>query len=101
MPQNAASAPLSIPEEETPEQCVRCRGQGVVALALRSEHEKLQAQEAALRGMHSNLPRIFGSFAAPSLCAVDERIAELRKGYAVFHERAWREFEERERRERW
>lgn len=101
MPHNAVSAPPSIPESQTPERCVRCRGEGIVALALRSEHEKLLAQESALRGMRSHLPSIFGSFATASLCGVDQRIAELRKGFAVFHERAWKEFEERERRERW
>jgi len=101
MPHNALSAPPGIREDQTPDQCVKCRGESALAQALRLELEKLQAQERALRGMRSHLPRFFGGVAPRGLCNVEERIAELRKGFAVFHERAWREFEEKERRERW
>jgi len=84
-----------------PVKCVRCRGEGEVAIALRVEYQRLQAAEAALRGMHHQLPKFFGFIMTRSLSNVDDRISELRKDFAAFNDRAWREFEDRERRERW
>jgi len=101
MPHDAPTAPPSIPEVETQARCVRCRGEGVVAKALRAEHERLQAQEAALRGMKIHLPKFFGFAAARTASSVDDRIAALRRSFSVFHDTAWREFEENERRQRW
>jgi len=101
MPHDAVSAPPSIPEASMPAQCIRCRGEGVVAIVLRGEHGRLQAAEAALTGMQLRLPQFFGFASTKSSGNIDERIAELRKRFAVFHEKAWREFEEKERRERW
>jgi hypothetical protein len=101
MPHKLSTAPPSIPEEETPAKCLRCRGKGAVAEALRVEQEHLELQEKALRGMKVHLPKFFGTQASTTLGTVDQRIAELRKGFAVFHERTWRNFEGRERRELW
>jgi hypothetical protein len=102
MPHETTTAPPSIPETETPAQCIRCRGDSALALVLKRAQERVQAQEAALRGMQVHIPSLFSrAFAARSIGGVDERIAELRKGFAGFHERAWSEFAEKERRERW
>jgi len=101
MPHPIASAPPPTPETGIPPQCVRCRGEGVVALALREEYERLQAAERALRGVQVALPKVFGGAAPDSLARVDERILELRKEFAMFAESAWVEFEEKERREQW
>lgn len=101
MPHNAHIAPPGIREEETPDLCVKCRGESALAQAMRIELERLQAQEKALRGIRSVLPRFFGGAAPRSLCNIEERIEELQKSFAVLHERAWREYELRERRERW
>jgi hypothetical protein len=101
MPHNVSTAPPSIPVNETPALCVRCRGEGIVGPALRLEFERLQAQEKALRGIQAQLPKFFQVTPPKAGWSVEERIVELRKGFALFNENAWREFEEMERRERW
>jgi hypothetical protein len=101
MPHNATTAPPSIPAHETPELCLRCRGEVIVGPALRSEYEWLQVQEDALRGIQLHLPRFFQTSLPRTGWSVEERIAELQKGFDIVNESAWREFEERERRERW
>jgi len=101
MPHKLSTAPPSISASETPSHCIQCRGEGAVAVALRMEHERLQLQEGALEGLRTHLPRLFGSQAAITSRTVDQRISSLRKGFAVFQERTWRRFEDRERRQRW
>lgn len=101
MPHKSSTAPPSIAASQTPENCVRCRGDGAVASELETEQKRLELQEQALRGMRVNLPRFFGTQAVGTVSTVDQRIAELRKGFAGFHERTWRKFEDRERREEW
>lgn len=101
MPHEASTAPPSIPAHETPAKCIQCRGKGAVAEVLRFEQERLELQEKALRGMRMHLPKFFGSQASMTLGTMDQRIAELRKGFASIHEKTWRNFEGRERRELW
>lgn len=103
MPHNTATAPPSIPEIQTTKDCLRCRSDGAIATVLKFEHDRLQAQEAALRGMQIHLPSVFGALATKSvgLNGVDERIRNLRKDFARFNENAWQEFAQTERRERW
>lgn len=101
MPHDASTAPPTISEEKMPKQCIRCRGEDILATILQAEHERLQAAEAALRGMQRSLPKFLSFASTVSLYSVDSRIDELRQNFAVFHERAWREFEEQERQVRW
>lgn len=101
MPHKSSTAPPSIPASETPSHCIHCREEGSVATALRVEHERLQLQERALEGLRLHLPRFFGSQAATTVSTIDQRILALRKGFALFYERAWRKFEDGDRREQW
>jgi len=101
MPHRLSTAPPSIPASETPSHCIQCRGKGAVAVALRMEHERLQLQESALEGLRTHLPQFFGSHAAITTGTIDQRISILRKGFAVFQERTWRRFDDRERRLLW
>jgi len=101
MPHDAENAPPRVSQEETPDQCVRCRGESEVAQTLRQEYDRLQAKEAALRGMQANLPTALGGMAPKSLGDVEERIAQLRRRFAQFSERAWRNVARTERRDKW
>jgi len=103
LPHSVATAPPSIGEADILAQCLRCRGEGEMAVILQAERDRLQAAESALRGMKLHLPRFFGVQTTSSFSNIDERIAELRKDFAAFFERVWRvyEDEEREKRQRW
>ncbi len=69
---------------------------------LKAEQERLVVQEEALKGLRVLLPSFMGSSGARLTGRnVDERIGELRKGFAGFQERAWRRFAELERRDVW
>lgn len=101
MPHEASTAPPAIQECETPNECLRCRGDGQVGEILKFATERLEAQERALRGMRTHLPTVFGRSTATSVENIDERIQELRKGINGVYERTWVEFAQMERRERW
>lgn len=103
MPSLAATAPPPIREDETPANCVRCRGEDRLAKTIKQQHEKLLKSERALRGARTLLPRFFGGSGAGELygTGIEERIEDLRRDFAVWHEKAWKDWEERERRLRW
>lgn len=101
MPSPVSTAPPTITEAETPDDCVRCRGEEKVGLVVKKEHDRLLKNERALRGVKSFLPKFFGGSQPVEEEDIEERIVQLRKGFDNFHERAWRDWEERERRIRW
>jgi hypothetical protein len=60
----------------------------------------LELAVSDLRALET-LPKIYRSINTQPKSDLEGRIRDLRADYAVFHERVWREFEEKERRVRW
>lgn len=72
-------APKAVSEEDMPEKCGICRGEGLLENQLRLARERQLAEERALVGMSIQLPGIFGTFCRTSIQSVDSRIVESRE----------------------